>query len=159
MCYNPVNRASFSETINLRGHMPRFTWQMNDFPSIYTLRNPINVCYNPGTVLDFLWRSIWRVTCLILPNKWMISHLSAEKSHKCVLKPSEQGLFFWDDWFEGHMPRFTWKMNVLLSIYTLRNPINVCYNPQNRLDFPRQSLWGVTGLGLLESWTFSHLSP
>ena len=22
-------------------------------------------------------------------------------THKCVLKPSEQGSFFWDDWFEG----------------------------------------------------------
>ena len=31
----------------------------------------------------------------------MVSHLSPEKPHKCVLKPSEQGLFFQDDGFEG----------------------------------------------------------
>ena len=42
----------FSETIDLRGHMPRFTLKMNIFPSIFL------------------------------------------EPHKCVLKPSEQGLFF-----------------------------------------------------------------
>ena len=49
----------FSETIDLRGHMPRFTLKMNIFQSIFS------------------------------------------KPHKCVLKPSEQGLFFQDDRFEG----------------------------------------------------------
>ena len=34
MCSNPENRAHFSKTINLRGHMPRFTVKMNVFPSI-----------------------------------------------------------------------------------------------------------------------------
>ena len=59
LCWNPQNRAHFSKTIDLRGHMPRFTLKMNVFPSI-SLEN-----------------------------------------HKCVLKPSEQGLFLWDNWFEG----------------------------------------------------------
>ena len=31
---------------------------------------------------------------------YMFSHLSPKKPHKCVLKPSEQGSFFQDDWFE-----------------------------------------------------------
>ena len=31
---NPQNRTPFFETINLRGHMPRFTLKMNVFPSI-----------------------------------------------------------------------------------------------------------------------------
>ena len=34
MCSNPENRAHFSKTIDLRGHMPRFTLKMNVFPSI-----------------------------------------------------------------------------------------------------------------------------
>ena len=34
MCSNPENRAHFSKTIDLRGHMPRFTVKMNVFPSI-----------------------------------------------------------------------------------------------------------------------------
>ena len=34
VCWNPQNRAQFSETIDLRGHMPRFTLKMNVFPSI-----------------------------------------------------------------------------------------------------------------------------
>ena len=36
MCVEtPQNRACFSETIDLRGHMPRFSLKMNVFPSIY----------------------------------------------------------------------------------------------------------------------------
>ena len=34
VCGNPQNRAHFSKTIDLRGHMPRFTIKMNIFPSI-----------------------------------------------------------------------------------------------------------------------------
>ena len=34
VCWNPHNRVCFSETINLRGHMPRFTLKVNIFPSI-----------------------------------------------------------------------------------------------------------------------------
>ena len=49
----------FSKTIDLRGHMPRFTLNMNVFPSI----------------------------------SW--------ETQKCMLKPSEQCSFFWDNRFEG----------------------------------------------------------
>ena len=62
------------------------------------------------TGLFFLRWSIWGVTCLALLNKCKISHLSSEKPNKHVLKCSEQGSFFWDDQFEGHMPRFTLKI-------------------------------------------------
>ena len=34
VCWNPQNSARFSKTIDLRGHMPRFTIKMNVFPSI-----------------------------------------------------------------------------------------------------------------------------
>ena len=36
---NPQNRAHFSEIIDMRGHMPRFTLKMNIFPSIF-LKTP-----------------------------------------------------------------------------------------------------------------------
>ena len=39
----PQNRARFSEAINLREHMPRFTVKNECFP-IYLFGNPINVC-------------------------------------------------------------------------------------------------------------------
>ena len=39
----------------------------------------------------------WEIGLL---SKWMVSHLSPWKPHKCVLKPSEQGLFLQDDQFE-----------------------------------------------------------
>ena len=35
------------------------------------------------------------------------------------------------------MPRFPCKLNVFLFIYTFRNPINVCYNHENRARFSK----------------------
>ena len=52
VCWNPHNMAWFSETIDLWGHMPRFTLKMNIFPSM-SLRNPINVCWNPHNMACF----------------------------------------------------------------------------------------------------------
>ena len=100
VCWNPQNRAWFSEMINLRGHMPRFTLKMNVFPSI-CLETPLMCIETLRTGLVFTRRLIWGITCLGLLSKWMFSHLSAWKPHKCVLKSSEQGLFLQDDWFEG----------------------------------------------------------
>ena len=34
VCWNPQNRAHFSEMIDLRGHTPRFTQKVNIFPCI-----------------------------------------------------------------------------------------------------------------------------
>ena len=40
MCVETIRTGlNFSETIDLRGHMPRFTLKMNVFPSI-SLENP-----------------------------------------------------------------------------------------------------------------------
>ena len=100
VCWNPQHRAHFSEMINLRGHMPRFTQKMNVFPSI-SLEMPEMCVLTIRRGFVFLRRSIWGVTCLGLLEKWMFSHLSPWQPHKCVLEPSEQGLFFQDDWFEG----------------------------------------------------------
>ena len=61
----------FSETIDLKSHMPRFTLKNGHFP-IYLFRNPLNVCWN-------------------LQNK------------NCFSETID---------LRGHMPRFTLKMNV-----------------------------------------------
>ena len=52
MCSNPDNRAHFSKTINLRGHMPRFTVKMNVFPSI-SLETPKMCVQTLTTGLNF----------------------------------------------------------------------------------------------------------
>ena len=89
------------------------------------------------TVLISPRRSIWGVTCLGLLKKWTFSPLSPEKPHKCVLKPSEQGSFFQNDWFEGsYCLSLLWKMNVF-PLYVFRNIINVCRNPQNSACFSK----------------------
>ena len=88
----PQNRAWFSETIDLRGDMARFTL------------------------------------------KSTFVHLSLNKPHKCVMKPSEQGLFFGDDWFEWSYAQVYSKYECF-PFYLFGNPINVCWNPQNRACF------------------------
>ena len=52
MCSNPENRAHFSNTIDLRGHMPRFTGKMNVFPSI-SLESPKRCVETLYTGLNF----------------------------------------------------------------------------------------------------------
>ena len=115
VCRNPQNRACFSKIIDLRGDMNRFTLKMNVFPSI-SLKNPFNVCWNPQTGLVFPEWLNWGITCLDLPLKWMLFHLSPCKPHKYVLKPSKQACSSKMFDLSGHMPRFTLKMNVFPSM-------------------------------------------
>ena len=88
------------------------------------------------TVLVFPRQFIRGVTCLSLVEKWMFSHLCPWKPHKCVLKPSEQCLFFQDDRFEGSHA-WVYSENECFPIYLLRNPINVCWNPQSSACFSK----------------------
>ena len=135
MCNETLRtRLIFPRWTNLRGHMPRFTLKMNVFPSIF-LETPYMCDETLRTGLVFLKIIDLGVTYLGLLEKWMFSHLSPWKPHECVMKPSEQGWFSprWFD-FGSHIPRFTWK-NECFPIYLLGNPINVCWNPQNRVQF------------------------
>ena len=156
VCLNPQKWAQFSQMIDLRGHIPRFTWKNECFP-IYLLGNPIHVCWNPQNRSHFSKMIDLMVNCIrLLKNmnvfssifleiqymcvetlrtglvypRWSIlgsytlvysnnkfSHLSPWKCHKGVFKPSEQGSFFQDNWFEGHIPRFTLKMNLFPSFF------------------------------------------
>ena len=100
VCWNSQNSARFSEMIDLRYHMPRFTQKINIFPSI-SWKTPEMYVYTLTTVLIFLRQSIWGVTCLSLLSKWTFSNLSPRKPHKCVLKSSQQHLFFQDNPFEA----------------------------------------------------------
>ena len=90
--------------------------------------------------------------------KMNIFHLSPWKPQKCVLKSSEQGLFFKTIDLRGHMPRFILKMNVLLSI-SLDNPRNECWNPQKRVHFSQTiNLRGHMPTFTWKMNMFSHLS-
>ena len=147
MCWNPQNRVCCPETINLRGHMPRFTLKNETFP-IYLLGNPINMCWNFRTGLIFLRRSIWGVTCLSLLEKWMFPMYLLRNSISVCWNPQRMACFVKMINFRGHMPMFTLKMHDF-PIYLFWNPINICWNLQNRDCFQRRSIWGVTCLGLL----------
>ena len=86
------------------------------------------------TGLVFPRWSIWGVTCLGLVEKLTFSCLCPWKHHKCVLKPSEQGLFFWDNQFERSHAK-VYSKNEHFPIYFLRNTTNVCLNPHNSAHF------------------------
>ena len=49
------------------------------------------------------------------------------------VETSEQGLFFQDDWFEGHMLRFTLNMNIFPSI-SLETPY-MCIETSEQCSF------------------------
>ena len=66
----------------------------------------------------------------------MFCHLSPWEHHKCVLKPSEQGSFFQDDRFEGHMPRVYYN-NECFPIYLLGICIMGVGNSQKRPCFSK----------------------
>ena len=87
----------FSKTIDLRGHMPRFTLKMNVFP-IYLLGNTINVCSDPQNSAHFSKMIDLRGHMPRFTLKMNVfTSIIPEKPHKCVLKPSEQCSFLQDD--------------------------------------------------------------
>ena len=102
VCWNPRNSACFSKTIDLRGHMPRFTQKMDVFPSI-SIETPKMCVETLRTVLISPGWSIWGVICLGLVEKCMFSQLCP---------------FFFSETIDvtGHMPRFTLKINIFPSI-------------------------------------------
>ena len=133
----PSEQGSFlSKTIDLRGHMPRFTLKMNIFSSISLRIASIHVCWNPQNKAHCFYETIdlrGHMPRFTLKMS-MFSHLSPWKQHTCVLKPSEQGSFFWDNWFEGSHAK-VYSKNEHFLIYLMRIARNVCWNPQNRAHF------------------------
>ena len=150
----------FTETINFRGHMHRFTLK-NECFSIYLLWKHHKCVLKPSEQCSFFWDvSIWGVTCLGLVEKWMIilTYVLGSTLNVCS-DPRKSARFSKTIDLRGHMPRF-YSKNEHFPIYLIGNTINVCWNPQNSAHvFPRQSMWGVTCLGLVEKWTFSLLHP
>ena len=101
VCWKPQHTACFSETINFRCQMPRFTWKINVFPSI-SLEITINVCWKHQNRAHFSEMIDLRghMPMLTLKNEYLPIYLLSN-CHKFMLKCSAQGLFFQDDWFEG----------------------------------------------------------
>ena len=111
--------------------MHRFTLKTKDQQTFSHLscRKPINVYLNPQNGACFsqminLWGHMHRFS-LKTKDQQTFSHLSPQKTHKCVLKASEQGLFFSDDRFKGSHA-YVYSTNEHFPIYLLGNPINVC---------------------------------
>ena len=97
VCWNPQNRAQFSEMMDLRDHMPRFTLKMNVFPSI-SLETPDKCVLIPleqGSFFQdnqFEGSHIWGLLYKWNTNEHFPIYLLGNPIN-CVLKPSEQGLF------------------------------------------------------------------
>ena len=72
--------------------MPRFTLKMNVFPSISSETQ--NSAHFSKTIDLRGHMPRFTLKMNVFPS------ISSE-THKCVLKPSEQGVFFQDDRFEG----------------------------------------------------------
>ena len=87
--------------------------------------------------IAFARQSIWGVTCLHLLEKWTCFpiYLLGNCINVCW-NPQNRACFSKMIDLRGHMPRFTLKMNIMLSI-SLGNCINECWNPQNRACFSK----------------------
>ena len=116
------------------------------------------MCWNPQNRACFSKTIDLRDHMPRFTLKWMFSHLSFWKPHECVLQPSEQGSIFQDDQFEGSHAK-VYSKNECFPIYLLRNPINVCWNPQKRVHYSEMIDLGVTCLGLLKKRNTNELFP
>ena len=97
--WNSQNRACFSETIDLRGHISRFIWKMNVFLSL-SLETPWMCVETLRTGLIILRHQFEGSHVEVSLKNEHFSHLSAWKLHKWVLELLEQGSFFQVNWFE-----------------------------------------------------------
>ena len=115
--WNPQNRARFSETINLRGHMPSFILNSEHIP-IFHLANPINVCLKPHN-----WARFSKM--MDLRNYMPRFYLKTEHSPIYLIgnpinvcwNPQNRVHFSKMIDFRGHMPSFTLKINVFPSTF------------------------------------------
>ena len=96
---NSQNRACFSKMIDLISHMPRFTLKVNVFPSIL-LELP-EMCVEGIRTGSFLQDDQFEVICLGLSKNEHFPVYLLGTTINVWLKPSEQGLFFQDNRFEG----------------------------------------------------------
>ena len=135
VCSDPQNGARFSKTIDLRGHMPRFTQKMNVFPSISWETQKMCV-QTLRTVPVSPRQLIWGVTCLSLVEKFMFPTYVLGNTRNVCWNPQNRAFFFWDDRFEGPHAE-VYSQIECFPIYLLRNPINVCCNPQNSVCFSK----------------------
>ena len=157
MCWNPQNRACFSRTINLRGHMLRFSWHMNVFPPL-SLETWYMCVKTLRTGLVFPRWLIWGVTCLGLVENSCFPIFVFGNTINVCWNPQNRVLFSETSNLRGHLPRFTLKMNTFPSI-SLETPEMCVETLRTGLVFLRWLIWGVTCLGLHYKWMFSHLSP
>ena len=115
MCWNHQDRTCFSETIDLRGHMARFTWKINVYPSI-SLEMPEMCFVTIRTGFVFLRWSICGVTWLGLLEKLMFPIYLLGNPINVCWNPQNMACFSKKIDLRGYMTRFSWKMKVFPSI-------------------------------------------
>ena len=134
MCWNPQYRAWLSKTIDLRSHMPRFTFKIEQLSHLYPWK-PHKYVLKPSEQGMFLQDD------LIKDNQFEGSHAQvySKIEHFFIYLLGNPIIVCWNPQnracfskminLRGHMPRYTLKMNVFPSI-SLEITINVCWNPQ-----------------------------
>ena len=152
MCVETLRTGlDFLRQSTLRGHMPK----------VYTKKRPMNIfpsisLETPSMCVETLRTGTWFSKTIYLRGhmprftlkKEIFSYLSPWKPHLYELKPQNRDWFSEAIYLRGYMPRFTLKVNVFL--YFSLETLSLCVETlRTGLDFPRQSLWGVTCKGVL----------
>ena len=100
VCWNPQNSARFSKTIDLRDHMPRFSWKIHVFPPM-SLKTPQMCVETLRTGLVFSETIDLRGHMPRFTLKMKVFPSISWETPKLCVETSEQCLFFRDNQFEG----------------------------------------------------------
>ena len=120
----------------------------NECFHIYLLVNTINVCWNPqnGTFSKTI-NLRGNMPRSYSKNEHFPIYLLRRPINVCW-NPQNRAYFSKMTNLRGHMPRFSWHMNVFLPM-SLETRYMCVKTLRTGLVFPRQVIWGVTCLGLL----------
>ena len=155
MCSNPENRAHFSKTINLRGHMPRFTqkWMFSHL-SPWKLHKWL---LEPSEQGSFHFSKMINLKGHMprFTLKMMFSH---GIPNVCLNPENSSFLQRWLIW-DGHMPRFTQKW--MFSHLSPWKPHKCVFKPWEQGSFHFSKTINLRGHmpRITQKWMFSHLSP
>ena len=138
----------FPREIDLRGHMPRFTLEMNIFPSI-SWETPDKCVLKPSEHCSFFQDNQFEGSHAYVYsiNKHFSIYLLGNPINVCW-NPQNSARFSEMIALRGHMPIFSWKM-IILPAMSLNTPEMYVETLTTVFVFLRQSIWGVTCLGLL----------
>ena len=144
VCWNPQNRAHYSETINLRGQHVEVSLKNEHFShlSAWKLHKWVLELLEQGLFFQDNWFEWVICLCLLWKMNIFPSYLLGSTINVCW-NSQNRARFSKTIGLRGHMPRFTLKMNMFSDLSPEKPHKYVSKSFRTGLVFPRWSIWGV----------------